>query len=348
MDANPESTRSNGALALVTGGHGFLGSHLVELLLARGLRVRCLVRPGRDAPFLSSRPVEVARGDLRSAEGLARAAAGADYVFHVAGLVAARHAREFEDVNAAGTARLAAAVASTAPGCRRFVYVSSQAAAGPSPDGTPLTEECRPRPLTTYGRSKLAGERLLPGHAGPVPWTIVRPPALYGPRDEGVLPFFQLAGLGLAAGLEGRGRRFNLLHGEDAAEGVLSAALAPGAAGRTYFLADERGYGYDDVARCLAGAFGRRLRRIPVPDFAVDLAALLTDEAASLLGRVPVFGREKARELKARWWLCSAALAVRELGWTPRIPLAEGFAATARWYAAAGRVRPPSGVPGPL
>jgi nucleoside-diphosphate-sugar epimerase len=344
-------TSNNGRTALVTGGHGFLGSHLVELLLARGFKVRCLLRPDRSDAVFSGRAVDVARGDLRSSAGLAEAVRGVDLVFHVAGLVTARGPAEFRAVNVEGTRRIAAAVGRVNPLCRRFVYVSSQAAAGPSRDGRPIREEVPPEPLTHYGRSKLEGERTLPRAIGGVAWSVVRPPAIYGPRDEGILPFFQLAALGLAAGLEGpRGRRFNLLHARDVAEGVLAAAEAPAAAGRVYFLADERGrgYGYRDVARSLERAFGRRTRRVPLPDLLVDLAGVLTDEVAWLCGSRPIFGRDKARELKARWWLCSPERAARDLGWHARIPLDDGFAETARWYAEAGKLRSPRRVRSPI
>jgi len=342
-------SNSNGGTALVTGGHGFLGSHLVDLLLARGLRVRCLLRPDRPDSVFLGREVEVARGDLRRSEGLAAAVRGADLVFHVAGLVTARGPAEFRAVNVEGTRRIAAAVRRFDPGCRRFVYVSSQAAAGPSRDGRPVREERAPEPLTHYGQSKLEGERTLEGALGAVAWSVVRPPAIYGPRDEGILPFFQLAALGLSAGLEGpRGRRFNLLHARDVAEGVLAAAESPAAAGRVYFLADEHGYGYRDVARSLERAFGRRTRRVPLPDLVLDLAGVITDEVAWLLGSRPIFGRDKAREIKARWWLCSPERAARDLGWRARIPLDDGFAETARWYAEAGRLRAPRRVPSPL
>ena len=284
--------------------------------------------------------MEVVRGDLRRTEGLSAAVDGADYVFHVAGLIAARGPAQFRAVNVMGTARLAQAVAATAPRCKRFVYVSSQAAAGPSPDGRPITEERPPRPLTHYGRSKLGGELVLPGSIGDVPYSIVRPPAIYGPRDEGILPFFQLAARGFAPGLEGRGRRFNLLHATDVAAGALAAARTEKGAGRTYFLSDPggRGYAYDELASAFARVFGRPARRIPIPDLLLDAAATVTDEVAHLVGSVSLFGRQKAIELKARWWLCSSDRAVAELGWEPRIGLDDGLADTARWYEEAGRL----------
>ncbi len=324
---------------LVTGGHGFLGGHLVDILLERGVRVRCLLRPGRPESVFAGKPVEICRGDLRRTEGLAEAVSGVDTVFHVAGLIAASGPHGFTDVNVHGTGRLAAAVAKHNAGCRRFLYISSQTAAGPSPDGRPVTEETAPAPISHYGRSKLAGERVLPRALGGVPFTVVRPPAIYGPRDEALLPFFQCAALGIAPGLEGQGRRFNLLHAIDVAEGAIAAAESPDAAGETFFLADETGVGYDDVARALSLAYGRRTRRVPLPDVLLRFLGAVTDEVARLFGQTPVFGRQKAIELSQRWWLCSADRARRVFSWEPRIPLARGMLETARWYGETGLVR---------
>jgi nucleoside-diphosphate-sugar epimerase len=340
--------KTNGETVLVTGGHGFLGRHLVDLLLAHGFRVRCLLRPGRSRAVFEGRSVEVAPGDLRGSDGLAAAARGVRFVFHLAGLVAARGPQAFREVNEEGTRRLAEAVRAAAPGCARFVFVSSQAAAGPSDDGAPIDERRAPAPISHYGRSKLAAERAL-AHTldGGPPRTIVRPPAISGPGDVAILPFFQLAALGLSPGLDGRGRSFNLLHARDVAAGVFAAAGAAGAAGRTYFLSDGRGYAYPELRATLARVYGGPIRRVPLPDFVLDFAGVLVDELAGVFGGNPVFGREKARELKARWWLCSAARAERDLGWVPAVALEEGFRETAAWYAAQGVVKaaPRGGAP---
>jgi nucleoside-diphosphate-sugar epimerase len=201
-----------------------------------------------------------------------------------------------------------------------------------------LTEDRPPHPLTHYGRSKLLGEQALLRSG--IDHAIVRPPAIYGPRDLALLPFFRLAARGLALGLDGRGRRFNLLHASDVASGLLLAAEAEGARGRTYFLSDGVPYRYGDIASSMGRAFGREVRRIPVPDFMLDLAGALADETTGLLGRPAVFGRDKARELKGRFWLCSAERASRELGWAARVALDPGIAETAAWYARERLVRP--------
>ncbi len=329
--------------ALVTGGHGFLGSHLVDLLLEKGFSVRCLVRPDREGDLFPDKDVQVVSGDLRHTKGLEDAVSGVDYVFHSAGLVAASGPSAYRAVNIDGTRRIATAVRAAAPECRRFVYVSSQAAAGPSRDGTAITENVDPHPITHYGRSKLRGEQVLPRalEGGP-PFTILRPPAIYGPRDEALLPFFQAAARGFVPLPDGPDPRiFNLLHARDVAAGLLAGAISPAAEGGTYFLSDAVGTTYNNLAQALEEAFGSQLRKFRITNLLLDFAAIAADELSSLTGRISIFGRQKAREIKSRWWLCSSAAADRDLGWAPRIGLTEGVAETADWYRAAGLLRSP-------
>ncbi len=326
----------NSERVLVTGGHGFVGSHLVDLLLRQDVSVRCLLRPGRPAEVFEGKAVEIARGDLRDPAGLHEAVRGVSRVYHIAGLIAANGPGHFDSVNRDGTRRLAEAVARAAPECRRVVYGSSQAAAGPSHDGVPLDESAPPHPVTHYGRSKLGGEQVLAPALDAIPWTIVRPPAVYGPRDRGILPFFQLAARGLAADLDGPGRRFNMIHVRDLAEGIRSAGAASTSVGRVYFLTHPQPCSYRDVGSALAAAFGRKLWRLRVPDVVLDLAAVAVDEVAALTGTPQIFGRQKAIELKSRYWLCSPARARADFGWSTSLGLAEGMAETALWYREAG------------
>ncbi len=182
----------DGAAALVTGATGFIGSHLVEVLVSRGWRVRCLVRRPAELP----EGAEAVHGDLAGA-GLERAAAGVEVVFHLAGVTKARRAREYYEGNARGTAALVEACA----GVPRFVHVSSLAAVGPSADSVPLTEDAEPAPFTHYGKSKLEAERIVRASALGERAVIVRPPVVYGPRDTDVLHFFRAAARGFSRGL---------------------------------------------------------------------------------------------------------------------------------------------------
>src|SRR4029079_11979592 len=175
---------------VVTGGTGFIGSHVVEELVRRGHRVRCIVRPGSNVEFLRSLGrVEVVTAEFHNGSDLDGMIRGADTVYHVAGVIRAFRSRDFYDVNQRGTARVAAACAnqSRPP---RLIVVSSIAAAGPCPRGQIRRESDPPAPRSHYGRSKLAAEEEAAKFADRVPMTFVRPGIVFGPRDTG---FIQIA-----------------------------------------------------------------------------------------------------------------------------------------------------------
>jgi nucleoside-diphosphate-sugar epimerase len=324
-------------VVLVTGATGFVGRHVAHALARRGHEVRCLVRTTADPRPLSAAGFSVARGAMLEQPALDAAVAGVDAVVHVAGLIAARSFWEMRRVNAEGTGRLASACARAAVRPRRFVLVSSLAAAGPSPDGRPLREEDVARPISRYGLSKLLGElaarRALPAD---VPLTVVRPPAVYGPHDRGLLAFFQAAARGVLLRIGTTPRRVSIVHGEDLAEAIASALDSPAAAGRTYFVADPEAHCIDELLTAIARAVGRPTREVRLPEAFVRLAGALAEEAARWRGVTPLFSRDKAAEFLAPGWVCDPSRAQRELGWAPSRTLSEGLAETARWYRANG------------
>ena len=223
--------------ALVTGGQGFVGSHLCERLVAQGHRVRVLARPSSELRHLSGIEVEVVRADVTEPAGLPSAVAGCDVVFHVAGALRGLREQDLFRVNADGTRNLVGAAVAAEPRLARFVYVSSLAAAGPSLGGsTPRTEDMPPEPLTWYGRSKLAGESAVRSVAG-LSWTILRPAIVFGPRERDLLRYFRLARRGCLPVVGFSDRYYSLIYVEDLAEGLVRAAEAPAAVGQIYFLA---------------------------------------------------------------------------------------------------------------
>ncbi len=207
--------------ALVTGATGFVGSHLVEALRRRGDEVTALVRSLKKAEALRPLAVRVIQGDLDDIVALSKAVEGQDVIYHVAGVISALSEAEFMASNRGGTRNLveAAKVSGARP---RFILVSSMAAGGPSPRGRPLKGEEPPKPVTRYGRSKLAAERVV--EASDLPWTIVRPPMVYGPRDREVLKVFRLARLGLGPVFGDGTQELSAVHGADLAAALIAAA----------------------------------------------------------------------------------------------------------------------------
>ncbi|HEX7088985.1 MAG TPA: NAD-dependent epimerase/dehydratase family protein [Longimicrobiales bacterium] len=322
---------------LVTGATGFVGWHLLGVLAVRGVRVRALVRPQSDTTRLEAVGAEVVvGGGLEDREAVARAVDGVGVVLHLAAATRARGEAEYRRANADGTRVLLEAVRASRGRVRRVVYLSTLAAVGPSVDGRPVTAAETPRPLTAYGRSKLAGERIcLEAAEEGIEVVVLRAPAVYGPRDRDLLTFFRLAARGLLPVPAGDERRLQLVHVADLAEALVCGATAPGAAG-VYHIADPRPYSWREVVEEVARAVGRRARMVRVPGALVHAAALASEWSAALGGRATIFNRDKARELLAPGWLCETEAARRDLGFEARIPLPQGLAETAAWYRAAG------------
>ncbi|MGH2457265.1 MAG: NAD-dependent epimerase/dehydratase family protein [Chloroflexota bacterium] len=324
-----------GRTCLVTGASGFLGSYLVEQLVDRGARVRCLVRHSSNRQFLPIQDIEFALGDVTDPRSLGAALAGVDVIFHAAGLIKTPHPQDYFQVNYLGTINLLEACRRERGQLRRLIIVSSQAAAGPSSPGQPTIEARPGDPVTPYGKSKLLAEQAALAYRDRLPITIVRPPTIYGPRDRESLLLFQVIARGVRPMLAGP-TEISVVHAADLAEGILLAAAHPAAVARTYFLAADEICSLDDLTVGIARALDRSARAIRLPDWAIRGAASLADTARVATGVSMVFDRWKAEELLSRYWACSNALARSELGFSPRIALSDGLLETARWYRTMG------------
>lgn len=317
--------------ALVTGGTGFVGSHLLETLLRRGDTVRALVRSPAKAAGLGLDGVEWVRGDLDDPEALSRGAEGVDVVYHVAGLVMARNEAEFHEINEGGTRSLLEAAAPYGP---RLVLVSSLAAGGPTVPGRPLRGDEPPRPVTAYGRSKLAAEAAV--RAGPLPWTIIRPPAVYGPRDREMLRVFQAARTGFAPVFGEGDQELSLVFGPDLAQAIAAAGHAPATAGGVFYAAHPEVTTSERLVRRIGGVMGHPVRVLKVP-FTVGRALLhLTGAAARLADRPTILTADKGNELFQPAWTCDPAALTELTGWRAEHDLEAGAARSIAWYKEAG------------
>jgi dihydroflavonol-4-reductase len=317
-------------LVAVTGATGFLGSHLVERLVARGDRVRCLVRGTSRVEQLDRLGVELATAPLEDPDALRAAVEGADVVFHVAGLIKALHAREYVDVNVVGTRNVARACATASSRPRRLVLVSSQAAGGPGLPRRPRREDDRPRPVSAYGQTKLGAEREALAVADRLEVAIARPSTVDGPRDEALRPLFRVVSHGIAPALSAD-PAISLIHVRDLVDLLLVLAEHPSAVGRAYFAAGPA-LRLDEIVGLIGEAFDLDPWRIPVPPVALVGAGVAADLLSAATGRVRPFGRRKALELLHSGWVCSTARAEAELGFRAETPHAQGVRETARWY----------------
>ncbi len=321
-----------GDLVALTGGTGFVGSHVADALLAAGFRVRALVRRPDDVAWLKGTGVDLVKGDVRDAATLPALVAGASAVVHVAGKTSARNEEAYMAANAAGTENVAAAARAHAP-LAHVVLVSSQAAGGPSRDGAPVKASDPPRPVSAYGRSKLAGEEAL-RRAG-VPFTILRPCAVYGPRETAIRDLFVAASRGVVPVLAGGRPRIHMAYGPDVAAAVVGA-LSRGPRQETFFVAHPEVLDYGSIAETLAGLPSRRPLRLPVPAALIRGAGHIVGALSSLGKGPPVFNSEKAEEMLQEAWLCDVGEAQVALGQPFRTDFRAGARLTWNWYVERG------------
>ncbi|HET9065354.1 MAG TPA: NAD(P)-dependent oxidoreductase [Gemmatimonadales bacterium] len=316
---------------LVTGGTGFVGSHLIDRLLARQVSVTALVRsPARAAP-LERRGVRLIEGDLANHAALERAVRDQTIIYHVAALTGAVNEAELLHANRDGTHRLVEA-AEGAGTVSRFVLVSSAAAGGPAPRGVPKRDASADRPLTMYGRSKLAAEAVV--RASPLPWTILRPPAVYGPRDTtNFLAIFRaITRFGVAPVFGNGHQELSLIHVGDLAEACMVAAHCPGATGKVWYVNHPDPVTSRELLRAVGHAVGRSVRVLPLPAWATRGALHITGAWARVLRRQTILHADKANEFLAEAWTGDSTPFSASCGWHAGYSLEQGLADTARWY----------------
>lgn len=318
--------------ALVTGASGFIGSHVIEVLEEAGVEAIPLLRRSSDTQWLGAAGGRARYGSLDDPASLRQAVRDCHWVLHLAGAVRARSPEEYNAINGDGTARLLEAAAEAAPDLERFVLVSSLAAIGPSEDGEPVDETTVPHPITSYGRSKLLGEMYAREWSDRVPVAVVRPPAVYGPRDRGIFTFFQCARRGFLPRF-GRGERiYSMVHGHDLAQAIRHVATHADAPGNTYFVCDPEPYSWQDLVDGFSAVAGRRVRSLSLPPALARGVGRVSEWVAGRRDTAPFLTREKVNDLVVERWTCDPGLIDRDLGFRTNHRIPEGLLSTAEWY----------------
>jgi len=309
--------------ALVTGANGFIGSHLVHSLVDRGWDVSCLVRKTSRLESLEGSSARLIRGEIRDRESLRSAVRGQDVVFHLAGIITAPDPRACFEINTAGTLNLIEACLEENPGLRKFVYVSSIAAAGPSPPGTALREEDECRPISDYGRSKREAEILVLERGDRLAVTIIRPPNVVGPRQKELSDSIKLIRKRILP-LIGTGKlQTSLASVGDVVAALILAAERPESRGQVYFVTDGRAHSWREIPRTIIDALGMRGFFLKVPYGIQYAVAGAVEAAARLRRRTPALSRMLVQSGRKYSWIYDCSKIERELGFRPSVDVSE-------------------------
>ena len=318
---------------LVTGATGFIGSHLVEALVQEGAQVRCLVRDKRRLGWVKGCPVEFVVGDCQEKDSLKRGVKDVDQVFHLAGVTAAFKENTYFEVNALGTENLVQACIENNPRLEKFIYLSSQAAAGPSRTGEKKKESDPCEPVSPYGRSKLRGEELALSHSHELPLLILRPCAVYGPRDRGFYSLFKCLSGGIKPCLPDRDdQHISMCYVQDLVRAILLAAEAQTENGEIFFVSDGQDYRMVEIGDIFAQTMEVRALRLRLPKQTLFGMAFFAECFSRVSGRPSIMNRGKVEEMTRKNWLCDITKARALLGFEPRFSLVRGAELAVAWY----------------
>lgn len=324
---------SDSRTALVTGGTGFIGSHLVAELLANEWSVRCLVRPSSNLRWLDGQSIQPVTADLADADAasLKKALEGVSVVFHLAGITSSALEDRYARVNTEGTRRVITAMREASPEAH-LIFSSSITAAGPGKGKKVFNETDEPRPISAYGRSKLAAERAI--EESGLRYAIVRPPPVYGPRDTGIFSLFRLVHYGIAPHIASTTQRLSLVHVSDLVRGLMLIVESDGRG--LYYMTDGSTHTWEEVINEIGRALNRKPKFVAVSPGVADVVAKLERIRGVVMGGKPLLTPDRLLELSQNEWTCSDVRARLDLNYESTISLPEGIASTAEWYRAQG------------
>lgn len=322
---------------LVTGGSGFVGSHLAEKLAQNRVQVNLLVRKTSKIPFNIGPRIKVFYGDVTDRDSVKAAAQGVKAIYHLAGILRGSSLQKLNEVNAEGTRN----VCETALGVKtlkRLVYVSSLSAAGPSRDGRPLKENLPCQPVSLYGLTKLKGEEIAITYSRKVPLTILRPGAVYGPRETDILAYFKMVRDGWVF-LPSLRQEVSFVYVADLVDAILLAGQSPKAVGQTYYVSDGAAYSWQDLTQKIGRSLNRNFRTISVPMPVVKGIAYLGEIAEKITGKATMLNVDKVKEAFYSHWICDNGKIRSHLGFKPLWHLEQGVRESAASYMSAGWIK---------
>lgn len=315
--------------ALLTGGTGFIGSHLAELLSDKSAEIFALVRDPHNLKWLKGLNIHLLEGDLLSIPSLP---SDIDYVFHVAGLTNSSDVADYYTVNQQGTASLFKSLHDQKILPKKIICLSSLAAVGPSFDGTPVQESDVPHPITPYGKSKLRGEAEALKFKEVYPVVILRAPAVFGPRDKDFLQYFKWIKRGALPAIGSKQRYMSLCYVKDLIRALYLCSQKELESGEIFNIGNQNPCSYDEFGELAGQAMGKKLKKVKIPIPIGYLVALIADIAGRINKKPSILNLGKFKQMRQRGWIADMKKAKEKLSFQPQYSLQDAIQETLNWY----------------
>lgn len=326
---------------LVTGGTGFIGSTIVDKLIENGFNVYCIVRKNSNLQWLSNKKVELIYSDFSNLDEIFQKFNQINYIVHVAGIIAALSPNEFYKINSELTYKLINSFTSFSKNPIKFIYISSQTVGGPAKSLLkPITENDTPNPLTNYAKSKLKAEEYIINYKDRINYTILRPAAVFGERDSGILQIFQLVknGFGTIIGL--KDKYLNLIYAEDLAVATINSINSSLANNQIYYIAGEEKFTWDYLLTQIKNSLKKdKIIKIRVPDSIVLILGYLNGIKAKIVNKPEIFTYEKAIDFTQNYWICNTSKAREQIDLKTDRKIEDLLKKTADWYMQNGWIK---------
>ncbi|MGV7221783.1 MAG: NAD-dependent epimerase/dehydratase family protein [Nitrospinales bacterium] len=317
---------------LVTGATGFVGSHLVDYLLDRNCKIHCIVRNSSNLQWLDPTKLTLHKSDLSDSDSLKEALENTEYVFHCAGLTKAKTRKEYFLTNAEACSKLYRACSQYGKKLKSIVHLSSLAATGPSALDKPVDESTECKPITYYGKSKLAGEKIAQEFSKSLPIVILRPPVVYGPRETDFYNYLKTISKGWNP-VVGRVRReLSIIYVTDLVHAMVKVNSCPPRNGNIFFITDGDYHQWSEVAEIAMSQLDVKAKTIVIPENILPPIASLMELFALKSSQPALLNRQKVKEICEQSWTASSSKFFNEYFFQPQYDLNMGMEKTVEWY----------------
>lgn len=323
---------SNKSKIVLTGANGFLGSHLVDRLLQEDVDIHCIIRKSSNIKWLEGKPITIHRCGLNDIEQISAVLTDVDYIFHLAGTVAALTYDDYIYGNVTLTDNILKAALNHQSTIKNIVVTSSLAVGGSTTEDKPITEEGGFHPVSLYGKAKVEQEQLCQSYMDRLPITIARPSVISGSREVELFEFIKTVNQGLVP-LVGFDEKYaGIIHVSDLVEGFYQMAISEKTTGEAYYMSSDEIISWKALGEICAKKLNKKPIYLRLPHFVIKIAGFFASLAGKIKGKAGTFDSEKAKEGVEKAWICSSQKAKEDFGFRQTVSIKEGVESAIDWY----------------